>query len=189
MGKDSIPTCRQKYCVGLWNDNGIQRKRKCYTMSKRNKRNGWPTRDVDWKSKIGKKIKGKIINTTISREKNNKYYVSVVYEIPNIKNIIPSSIVGIDIGIKKLITLSDSSTYENNKYIEKYEKRIKRVQRELTRKKKGSKNYFKCKKKLNILYIKLSNARKYYTHKITKEITDNYDIIACEWSCSHAFCS
>ena len=111
-------------------------------MSKRNKRNGWPTRDVDWKSKIGKKIKGKIINTTISREKNNKYYVSVVYEIPNIKNIIPSSIVGIDIGIKKLITLSDSNTYENNKYIEKYEKRIKRVQRELTKKKKGSNNYY-----------------------------------------------
>ena len=127
-----------------------------------------------------KEIKGRIINATISREKNNKYYVSVVYEIPNIKNIIPSSIVGIDIGIKKLITLSDSNTYENNKYIEKYEKRIKRVQRELTRKKKGSNNYYKCKKKLNILYIKLSNARKYYTHKITKEITDNYDIIACE---------
>ena len=127
-----------------------------------------------------KEIDGRIINATISRERNNKYYVSVVYEMPNIEKIIPRTIVGIDIGIKKLITLSDSSTYENNKYIEKYEKRIKRAQRELTRKKKGSKNYFKCKKKLNILYIKLANSRKYYTHKITREITDNYDIITCE---------
>ena len=127
-----------------------------------------------------KEIDGRIINATISRGRNNKYYVSVVYEISNIEKIIPRTIVGIDIGIKKLITLSDSSTYENNKYIEKYEKRIKRAQRELTRKKKGSKNYFKCKKKLNILYIKLVNARKYYTHKITREITDNYDIITCE---------
>ena len=129
-----------------------------------------------------KEIGGRIINATISRERNNKYYVSVVYEISNIEKIIPRTIVGIDIGIKKSITLSDSSTYENNKYIEKYEKRIKRIQRELMRKKKGSKNYFKCKKKLNILYIKLANARKYYTHKITREITDNYDIITCETS-------
>ena len=54
-----------------------------------------------------------------------------IYEIPNIEKIIPRTIVGIDIGIKKLITLSDSSTYENNKYIEKYEKRIKRKQKEI----------------------------------------------------------
>lgn len=81
-------------------------------------------------------IKGKIINATISKEKNNKYYVSVLYEISNPTNITAQSIVGIDLGIKKLITLSDNNTYENNKYIEKYEKRIKMLQRELTRKQK-----------------------------------------------------
>ena len=92
----------------------------------------------------------------------------------------PKSIVGIDLGIKKLLTLSDGITYDNNKYIDKYQKRIKRKQRELSRKEKGSKNYYKCKKELAILYSKLANARKYYTHKITKKITDNYDIITCE---------
>ena len=81
-------------------------------------------------------IKGKIINATISKEKNNKYYVSVLYEISNPTNITAQSIVGIDLAIKKLITLSDNNTYENNKYIEKYEKRIKMLQRELTRKQK-----------------------------------------------------
>ena len=126
-------------------------------------------------------INGKIKNATISRELNGKYYVSILYEmydkVPIIK---PRTIVGIDLGIKKLLTLSDGTVYDNNKYIDKYTKRIKRKQRELSRKEKGSKNYYKCKKELAILYSKLANARKFYTHKITKDITDEYDIITCE---------
>ena len=126
-------------------------------------------------------INGKIKNATISREPNGKYYVSILYEmydkVPIIK---PRTIVGIDLGIKKLLTLSDGTVYDNNKYIDKYAKRIKRKQRELSRKEKGSKNYYKCKKELAILYSKLANARKFYTHKITKDITDEYDIITCE---------
>ena len=126
-------------------------------------------------------INGRIKNATISKEPNGKYYVSVLYEIPDIDIITrPRTIVGIDIGIKKLLTLSDGTNYDNNKYIEKYQKRVKRKQRELSRKVKGSNNYYKCKKELAILYSKLANSRKYYVHKITKNITDEYDIIACE---------
>jgi len=129
-----------------------------------------------------KEVKGRIINATISRESNGKYYVSVLYEIPSIQNnyIIPKSIVGLDLGIKKLITLSDGTVFDNNKYILKYEKRIKRLQRSLARKVKKSKNYYKCKHQLAILHSKLKNARNYYLHKITKEITDNNDIIVTE---------
>ena len=129
-----------------------------------------------------KNINGKIVNATISKEKNGKYYVSVVFDMIDIKNndFLPRSIIGIDLGIKKLLTLSDGITYDNNKYIEKYEKRIKRLQRELSRKVKRSNNYYKCKKKLAILHSKLKNARNYYFHNITKKITDEYDIITCE---------
>ena len=126
-------------------------------------------------------INGKLKNATISKEQTGKYYVSILYEIPDIDIIIrPRTIVGIDIGIKKLLTLSDGTNYDNNKYIEKYQKRIKRKKRELSRKVKGSNNYYKCKKELAILYSKLANSRKYYVHKITKNITDEYDIITCE---------
>ena len=45
---------------------------------------------------------------------------------------------------------------------------------------KKSNNYYKCRKKLAVLYSKLKNARNYYLHNITKNITDNYDIIVCE---------
>ena len=140
---------------------------------------------LDWIKVRGykniKTINGKIRNATISKEPTGKYYVSILYEMyEKIPNSTPQSIVGIDLGVKKLLTLSDGITYDNNKYIDKYKKRIKRKQRELSRKEKGSKNYYKCKKELAILYSKLANARKYYTHKITKKITDNYDIITCE---------
>lgn len=129
-----------------------------------------------------KSISGKVINAIISRERNGKYYVSVVFDMVDTNNskLIPRTIIGIDLGIKKLLTLSNGITYDNNKYIEKYEKRIKRLQRELSRKVKNSKNYNKCKKKLAILYSKLKNARNYYLHNITKMITDEYDIITCE---------
>ena len=126
-------------------------------------------------------INGKLKNVTISKEPNGKYYVSVLYEMPDIKLIArPRTIVGIDIGIKKLLTLSDGTTIDNIHTQEKYQKRIKRKQRELSRKIKGSTNYYKCKKELAILYSKLANSRKYYIHKITKSITDEYDIITCE---------
>ena len=140
---------------------------------------------LDWIKVRGykniKTINGKIRNATISKEPTGKYYVSILYEMyEKIPGSTPQSIVGIDLGVKKLLTLSDGITYDNNKYIDKYQKRIKRKQRELSRKEKGSKNYYKCKRELAILYSKLANARKYYTHKITKKITDNYDIITCE---------
>ena len=129
-----------------------------------------------------KEIKGRIINATILREPNGKYYVSVVFELPSINNnyVIPNNIIGIDLGIKKLITLSDGTTFDNNKYVLKYERRIKRLQRSLSRKVKKSNNYYKCKHRLAILYSKLKNARNYYLHKITKQIIDNNDIVVTE---------
>lgn len=128
-----------------------------------------------------KELNGRIISATISKETSNKYYVSVMCEVKEEpKLIFPREIVGLDIGIKNLVILSNGTIYENNKYIEKYEKRIKRKQRELARKTKHSNNYNKCKQQLAILYKKLQNARKYYIHKITKEITDKYDVITSE---------
>ena len=84
-----------------------------------------------------KQIEGKIINACISKEPNSKYYISILYELSTPTKIEPKTILGIDLGIKKLITLSDSETIENNKYIEKYEKRINKKQKELSKKQKG----------------------------------------------------
>ena len=125
-------------------------------------------------------INGRIINATVSKEAN-KYYVSVCIE-ENIPTPIfkPTSIVGIDLGIKDLVITSNFEKYENQKVIEKYEKKLKRLQRKLSKKQKGSNNYYKLKQKISRLYQKIRNARKFIIHHITKAITEENDIIVTE---------
>ena len=126
------------------------------------------------------KINGRIVNATIYQE-TNKYYVSVCMEENIIKpEFIPNHIIGINVGIKNLVITSEGIIYNNQKYIEKYEKKIKGLNRWLARTKLGSKNREKVKLKLQIAYKKLRNARKYLIHKISKEIVNNNDIITCE---------
>ena len=124
-----------------------------------------------------KQIKGKIINATVYKEVN-KYYVSVcVEEYINQPIITPNTIIGLDLGIKNLIITSDGKVYDNQKYIQKYEKKIKGLQKWLSRSQKGSKNREKIRLKLVRVYQKLRNARKYLIHQISKEITEENDII------------
>ena len=118
------------------------------------------------------KIDGRIIHATVTKESTNRYYVSVVVEEEQqIKDkIVPKTIVGLDLGVKDLVITSDGEKYDNKKIMMKYEKRIKKMQRELSRNKNGSKNYFKNKEKLARLYSKLRNHRMHYLNKIANEI-------------------
>ena len=128
-----------------------------------------------------KEINGRIINATITKEKDNRYYVSLVVEEHITTPIfIPNRIIGLDLGIKDLVITSDYTKYENKKIIEKYEKRIKQKQRRLSKKEKGSHNYYKLKIEIAKLYRKIKNTRKYIIHKITKQIIENNDIIVTE---------
>ncbi len=128
-----------------------------------------------------KEINGRIVNASIIREKDNRYYVSIIIEEEIIlPKFIPNKIIGIDLGIKDLVITSDYKKYENKKIIEKYEKRIKQKQRRLSKKEKGSNNYKKIKEEIAIIYRKIRNTRKYIIHKITKEIVENNDIIVTE---------
>ena len=127
------------------------------------------------------KIEGKILNATISRETTNKYYVSVVVVVDIlIEKAIPTSIVGIDLGIKDLVITSDGVKYSNDNILMKYEKRLKRLQRELSRREKGSKNYLKTKEKIARVHAKIKNYRKHYLNDIANEIVDEHDIIVTE---------
>ena len=127
-----------------------------------------------------KNIMGRIINATIYKEAS-KYYVSIcVEEETFIPNIIPKTIAGIDLGIKDLLVVSDGTTIENRKYIEKYEKKLKGLNRWLSRCKVGSKNRYKVIKKIQVVYKKLKNARKHLLHSISNNIVSDNDIIAVE---------
>ena len=124
----------------------------------------------------------RIINITIEKEKTNKYYVSVITkkeeEIP--KKITPTSIVGIDLGIKDLVVTSDGEKYHNPKEINKREKRLKRMQRKLCRQVKGSNNYNKTKEKIARIHNKIKNSRKHNIITIANKIVKEHDIIVSE---------
>ena len=127
------------------------------------------------------RIEGKIANATISKDATNKYYVSVlVEENILIEKVTPTSIVGIDLGIKDLVVTSDGIKYSNKKVLMKYEKRLKRLQRKLSRQVKGSKNYLKTKEKIARIHAKIKNYRKHYLNDIANEIVNEHDIIVTE---------
>ena len=127
------------------------------------------------------RIEGKILNATISKDATNKYYVSVaVVEDILIEKVTPTNIVGIDLGIKDLVITSDGIKYGNEKILEKYEKRLQRLQRKLSRQVKGSKNYLKTKEKIARIHAKIKNYRKHYLNSIANEIVDEHDIIVTE---------
>ncbi len=125
-------------------------------------------------------IKGRIINATIEHVAN-KYYVSICVEeeIPYIKSN-TASVIGIDMGIKSLVTTSEGISYGNPNYLNKYEKKIKGLQKGLSRKIKGSKNYYKYKMKLQEAYRKLQNARRKTNEEIVSKIIKDNDIIVTE---------
>ena len=125
-------------------------------------------------------IKGRIINATVEHI-GNKYYVCICVEeeIPYVKSN-SLSVIGIDMGIKSLITTSEGISYGNPNYLKKYEKKIKGLQKVLSRKIKGSNNYNKYKKKLQETYRKLQNARRKTNEEIVSKIIKENDIIVTE---------
>ena len=125
-----------------------------------------------------KEIVGKIKSATISKEAN-KYFVSILVEVPFIKySINPTSIVGLDLGIKDFIVTSNGEKLKNEVKIN--EKRLKGLQKWLSRCKPGSKNRYKVKLKIQRLYLKIRNARKHMIYKLANNILKENDIVSIE---------
>ena len=125
-----------------------------------------------------KEIVGKIKSATISKD-TNKYFVSVLVEMPFTKySINPTSIVGLDLGIKNFIVTSNGEKLKNEVKIN--EKRLKGLQKWLSRCKPGSKNRYKVKLKIQRLYLKIRNARKHMIYKLANNILKENDIVAVE---------
>lgn len=89
-------------------------------------------------------------------------------------------VVGIDLGVKSLATLSDGPTIENPKWLQRYERKLKRLQKSLSRKKKGSKNRQKARAKLARQHRKVRHARQDFIHKMTSDIVSKCRYIVIE---------
>ena len=126
----------------------------------------------------------KEINQIIITKDAGYYYCSIIYEIsdelPEKKPLSSENSIGIDLGIEKFVTLSDGIAVENPRFIYKVEKRIKKLQEELSRKEKGSSNYRKHVLKIGKKYMKLRNEREDFQDKVSTAIAKQYDTIIIE---------
>lgn len=124
---------------------------------------------------------GRILNATVSQEPSGKYYVSLCCTDVEIKPLEKTNNkVGVDLGIKDFAITSDGVKYDNPKYLQKSLKKLAKLQRELSRKSKGSSNRNKARIKVARLYEHITNQRKDYLQKISTELIRENDIICIE---------
>jgi len=132
------------------------------------------------KAKIHRKIDGKVKGVFVKKYPSGKWYAIVQVETESEELPRTGREVGIDVGIKYLLTDSDGNQIENPKFYEKTLRRIKGLHKNLSRKQKGSNNWKKAKIKLAKAYEKLNNQRRDFLHKLSRYYVNNYDFIAVE---------
>ena len=137
---------------------------------------GW----IKFKDKSNFSDLTKINNITISKNSNGKYFASVLAEV-NIETFAKTKkSCGIDLGLKDFCILSDGTKFKNPKFLEHSEKQLRLLQKSLSRKIYGSKNYLKAKIKLARFHEYIANCRKDFLHKISIFLIKEYDVICVE---------
>ena len=124
---------------------------------------------------------GRILNATISQVPSGKYYISLCCTDVEM-TITPKTnrYVGMDLGIKDFAITSDGIKYSNPKYLKRSLDKLKKLQKALSRKTKGSANREKVRVKVAKLHEHIINQRKDLLNKISTEIIRCYDIICLE---------
>lgn len=129
-------------------------------------------------------LKGTMKSCTIYRNKANQWFVSCVVELPD--NYFPvakteiHSVVGIDVGLKEFLISSDGEVIRNPRFLKKKLHQLKKQQRKLSRKKKGSNNKNKQRLRLAKIHNKISNQRRDFIKKTANSIAKNHDLICIE---------
>ncbi len=133
------------------------------------------------KAVIHRPIEGRIINATIKQMASGKYFCSIcctdVFVEP-LKKL--SNAIGLDVGVKSFAVDSNGVEYENKHFYKSCEKKIKREQRILSRRTKGSKRWNRQRKKLAKIHEEIYNRREDYLHKITSRLINENQIICLE---------
>ena len=142
------------------------------------------------KAKIDRQINGLIKSATVSKTPSGKYFVSVLVETTS--NPLPktASNIGIDLGITDFIVQSDGTRVVNPNFLSKYEKKLAREQKILSKRREAAKaanrnlsesaNYQKQRLKVAKVYEKITNCRKDFLHKISSNLIKNHDAITME---------
>lgn len=131
--------------------------------------------------KLHQPIQGTIRSATISKTPSGKYFVSVLCESSVDLMPMTSREVGIDIGLKDLAILSNGIKFNHpGQQLAKTKQLLKKQQKKLSRKTRGSKKYERTRVSVAKKYEHITNIRKNYYHNISKYLVSNYDAIYVE---------
>ncbi|MEX2704896.1 MAG: RNA-guided endonuclease InsQ/TnpB family protein [Candidatus Freyrarchaeum guaymaensis] len=131
--------------------------------------------------RVHRKVEGAIKQVIVKKHNSGKWFACMCVEKEvRVTRREPKKAIGIDVGIKHFLTDSDGRQIENPRFYERTLERIRILHRNLSRKKKGSKNREKARVKLARAYEKLVNQRNDFLHKLSRFYVDNYNVICVE---------
>ena len=131
--------------------------------------------------RISRPVEGRILSATISQTPSGKYFVALCctdVDMPRLDA--TGSVVGIDLGLKDFAITSDGQKFENHKHLAKSQQKLAKLQKQLSRKSKGSQNRNKARIKVARIHEKVTNQRNDALHKLSTRIIRENDIICVE---------
>ncbi|AKB51481.1 Mobile element protein [Methanosarcina barkeri str. Wiesmoor] len=136
------------------------------------------------KAVLHRKFDGELKTATVSRSCKGNYYISILVEdgkgLPAKHPFIESTTIGIDVGIKDFAILSTGEKISNPKYLKNPLKRLKVLQKRVSRKQKGSKNRAKAKTGVAVLHEKISNQKHDFQNNLSFKLISENQAIALE---------
>ena len=120
----------------------------------------------------------KYCSLTFSKTPTGKFFVSILVEekLPELKDY-PTELVGLDLGLKHFITTSYGAKIDHPKYLRLQQRKLKRAQRKLSKKQKGSQNRKKQRRRVALLHEKVANQRRDFLHKLSyRFVLENQEI-------------
>ena len=129
------------------------------------------------------RYKDNIRSATLSKTKSGCYTLSILIEMNDnelIKFKKTNRDVGIDLGVKDFVITSDIEVFENKRFYKKDEKRLVKLQRQLSKKRKGSSNFHKQRKRIARLFETITHKKENYIHSVVNYLLRHYDTIYME---------
>ena len=139
------------------------------------------------RAKVSRPLQGRFMSVTVSLDAAGRYFATFLCtDVPTKDTPATDRKVGIDLGVETLATLSDGRKIGNPRHLKKYERKLAREQRRLSRRKgtrrgeKPSGRYLKQRKRVARIHAKIADARTDTLHKVTTMLADENQVLCME---------
>ena len=132
------------------------------------------------KVEIDRPVEGRIVSCTISKVPSGKYYASFVCEVDIEPKPELDKIIGLDLGLKTMVVTSDDQQITNPQYYRNNENKLKYLNRQLSKKEKGSKNREEARLRIAKAHVHITNKRIHNLHEETSKIVNENQVIIVE---------